>query len=150
MPRSYTLPREFKYHRRNKNRKFIKNERFINSTNSSDGDVDSGDDNNESEHYSHLSAYSQNQQQQHNCIRIQQTGTTVDNSNVNKNIPFHPSNSLMNNLNLTNDSTNANNSNICNMNVQNYFSRTPNSHYLQPTGRSRINLNGMIRHETKL
>lgn len=141
------MPREFKYHRRNKSRKFIKNERFINSTNSSDGDVDSGDDNNESEHYSHLSANSQNQQHH---IRTQQTGTTVDNDNVNKNTAFHPSNSLMNNLNLTNDSTNANNSNICNMNVPNYFSRTPNSHYLQQTGRSRINLNGTIRHETKL
>lgn len=37
LPRSYTLPREFKYYRRNKGRKLIKNEHFINSTNSSDG-----------------------------------------------------------------------------------------------------------------
>ncbi|XP_038111452.1 uncharacterized protein LOC6034256 [Culex quinquefasciatus] len=52
LPRSYTLPREFKYYRRNKaGRKVIKNEHFIASTNSSDGDVDSGDDN-ESEHHS--------------------------------------------------------------------------------------------------
>lgn len=37
LPRSYTLPREFKYYRRNKARKFVKNENFIASTNSSDG-----------------------------------------------------------------------------------------------------------------
>jgi hypothetical protein len=37
LPRSYTLPREFKYYRRNKGRKTIKNEHFIASTNSSDG-----------------------------------------------------------------------------------------------------------------
>lgn len=37
LPRSYTLPREFKYYRRNKGRKLIKNEHFITSTNSSDG-----------------------------------------------------------------------------------------------------------------
>ncbi|XP_055536019.1 uncharacterized protein LOC129724830 isoform X3 [Wyeomyia smithii] len=54
LPRSYTLPREFKYYRRNKGRKVIKNEHFIASTNSSDGDVDSGDDN-ESEHHSNNS-----------------------------------------------------------------------------------------------
>lgn len=38
LPRSYTLPREFKYYRRNKVRKVIKNEHFIASTNSSDGE----------------------------------------------------------------------------------------------------------------
>ncbi len=37
LPRSYTLPREYKYYRRNKPRKLIKNEHFITSTNSSDG-----------------------------------------------------------------------------------------------------------------
>jgi len=37
LPRSYTLPREFKYYRRYKARKLIKNEHFIASTNSSDG-----------------------------------------------------------------------------------------------------------------
>ncbi|XP_001656010.2 uncharacterized protein LOC5576232 [Aedes aegypti] len=58
LPRSYTLPREFKYYRRNKGRKTIKNEHFIASTNSSDGDVDSGDDN-ESEHHSNISNNSQ-------------------------------------------------------------------------------------------
>ncbi|XP_055629862.1 uncharacterized protein LOC129770799 [Toxorhynchites rutilus septentrionalis] len=58
LPRSYTLPREFKYYRRNKGRKVIKNEHFIASTNSSDGDVDSGDDN-ESEHHSNVSNNSQ-------------------------------------------------------------------------------------------
>lgn len=52
LPRSYTLPREFKYYRRNKPRKIIKTETFITSTNSSDGDVDSGDEN-ESEGNSH-------------------------------------------------------------------------------------------------
>uniref|UniRef100_A0A182Q1V0 XK-related protein n=1 Tax=Anopheles farauti TaxID=69004 RepID=A0A182Q1V0_9DIPT len=57
LPRSYTLPREFKYYRRNKGRK-VKNEHFIASTNSSDGDVDSGDDN-ESERLSNLSSSSQ-------------------------------------------------------------------------------------------
>lgn len=54
LPRSYTLPREFKYYRRNKGRKLYKNEHFITSTNSSDGDVDSGDDN-ESERHSNSS-----------------------------------------------------------------------------------------------
>lgn len=37
LPRSYTLPREFKYYRRNKTRKTIKNEHFITGNNSSDG-----------------------------------------------------------------------------------------------------------------
>ncbi|XP_044727188.1 probable serine/threonine-protein kinase DDB_G0282963 [Chrysoperla carnea] len=45
LPRSYTLPREFKYYRRNRVRKNTRNDHFIASTNSSDGDVDSGDDN---------------------------------------------------------------------------------------------------------
>ena len=44
------MPREFKYYRRNKGRKFIKNEHFIASTNSSDGDVDSCDDNESGHH----------------------------------------------------------------------------------------------------
>ncbi|XP_065226228.1 uncharacterized protein LOC135849652 [Planococcus citri] len=44
LPRSYTLPREFKYYRKTKPRKPIRTEHFIPSTNSSDGDVDSGDD----------------------------------------------------------------------------------------------------------
>lgn len=138
------MPREFKYHRRNKSRKFIKTERFINSTNSSDGDVDSGDDN-ESEHYSHLSG---NSQQQH-CLRMQSPAMVAAAAIIESKSPvFLQSNQLMNNLNLTNDTANAN-ANIA-LNVPNYFSRTPNSHYLQQTGRSRLNLNGMIRHETKL
>lgn len=41
LPRSYTLPREFKYYRRGRTRKPV---RTIASTNSSDGDVDSADD----------------------------------------------------------------------------------------------------------
>lgn len=41
LPRSYTLPREFKYYRRGRTRKPV---RAITSTNSSDGDVDSADD----------------------------------------------------------------------------------------------------------
>lgn len=41
LPRSYTLPREFKYYRRGRIRKPV---RTIASTNSSDGDVDSADD----------------------------------------------------------------------------------------------------------
>lgn len=44
LPRSYTLPREFRYHRKPKARRVIRSEHFIASTNSSDGDVDSGDD----------------------------------------------------------------------------------------------------------
>nr|CAD7434609.1 unnamed protein product [Timema monikensis] len=44
LPRSYTLPRQFKYHRRPKSRKAIRSEHFVASTNSSDGDVDSGDE----------------------------------------------------------------------------------------------------------
>ncbi|CAG7785204.1 unnamed protein product [Allacma fusca] len=42
LPRSYTLPREFKYKR--KLRKPVKTEHFLPSTNSSDGDVDSGEE----------------------------------------------------------------------------------------------------------
>lgn len=48
IPRSYTLPREFKYYRRSKPRKSAKQGTdfiFRNNTNGSDGDVDSGDDN---------------------------------------------------------------------------------------------------------
>jgi hypothetical protein len=37
LPRSYTLPREFKFNRGG--RKIIKNEHFIPSTNSSDGEI---------------------------------------------------------------------------------------------------------------
>ncbi|XP_065167272.1 XK-related protein 7-like [Atheta coriaria] len=41
LPRSYTLPREFKYYRRGKTRRPV---RQVASTNSSDGDVDSAED----------------------------------------------------------------------------------------------------------
>ncbi|XP_064087600.1 uncharacterized protein LOC135202250 [Macrobrachium nipponense] len=44
LPRSYTLPREFKYYRRPKSRKAIRTDHFMASTNSSDGDVDSCDE----------------------------------------------------------------------------------------------------------
>lgn len=37
LPRSYTLPRQFKYYRKPKQRKPIRTEHFIASTNSSDG-----------------------------------------------------------------------------------------------------------------
>jgi hypothetical protein len=37
LPRSYTLPREFRYYRRPKSRKAIRSEHFVASTNSSDG-----------------------------------------------------------------------------------------------------------------
>lgn len=47
LPRSYTLPREFRYYRRPKTRKAIRTEHFITSNNSSDGDVDSADENDE-------------------------------------------------------------------------------------------------------
>ncbi|XP_063218372.1 uncharacterized protein LOC134528566 [Bacillus rossius redtenbacheri] len=50
LPRSYTLPREFKYYRRPKSRKALRSEHFVASTNSSDGDVDSGD---ETPHHNH-------------------------------------------------------------------------------------------------
>uniref|UniRef100_A0A336LEL1 XK-related protein n=1 Tax=Culicoides sonorensis TaxID=179676 RepID=A0A336LEL1_CULSO len=50
LPRSYTLPREFKYYRKNKRQKPLKNN--IQSTNSSDGDVDSCDDNDSVHHLS--------------------------------------------------------------------------------------------------
>jgi len=39
LPRSYTLPREFKFNRRYEGRKAIKNEHFVASTNSSDGEL---------------------------------------------------------------------------------------------------------------
>ncbi|XP_015909627.1 uncharacterized protein [Parasteatoda tepidariorum] len=45
LPRSYTLPREFRYYRRPRPRKPVRNEHFVPSNNSSDGDVDSADDN---------------------------------------------------------------------------------------------------------
>lgn len=41
LPRSYTLPREFKYYRRPKSRKAIRSEHFVASTNSSDGKLPS-------------------------------------------------------------------------------------------------------------
>lgn len=44
LPRSYTLPREFKFYRKARPRKTVRNDNFVASTNSSDGDVDSGDD----------------------------------------------------------------------------------------------------------
>jgi len=44
LPRSYTLPREFKFYRKVRPRKTIRTDHFVASTNSSDGDVDSGDD----------------------------------------------------------------------------------------------------------
>ncbi|XP_042868182.1 uncharacterized protein LOC122250694 [Penaeus japonicus] len=44
LPRSYTLPREFKYYRRPKSRKAVRSDHFMASTNSSDGDVDSCDE----------------------------------------------------------------------------------------------------------
>ena len=37
LPRSYTLPREFKYYRRPKSRKTVRTDHFLTSTNSSDG-----------------------------------------------------------------------------------------------------------------
>lgn len=173
LPRSYTLPREFKYYRRNKGRKFIKNERFVMSTNSSDGDVDSGDDN-ESGRCSNISGGSQ----QH-CLRLQsptvaknvpmQTAATNQVSNARNQFPIsisattspvtvsnihgasNSANSLMNNLNLTNDAVNASTGNCTRsasaspniaLNVPNYFNRIPNGHYLQQAGRNRMNLNG--------
>lgn len=39
LPRSYTLPREFKYYRRGRTRKQIRNDHFVASTNSSDGEI---------------------------------------------------------------------------------------------------------------
>lgn len=45
LPRSYTLPREFRYYRRHKVRKPVRQDHFAASNNSSDGDVDSVDDN---------------------------------------------------------------------------------------------------------
>lgn len=45
LPRSYTLPREFRYYRRPKIRKSVRTDQFFVFNNSSDGDVDSGDDN---------------------------------------------------------------------------------------------------------
>lgn len=45
LPRSYTLPREFRYYRRPRPRKPVRTEHFVPSNNSSDGDVDSADDN---------------------------------------------------------------------------------------------------------
>ncbi|KAJ0171463.1 hypothetical protein K1T71_013013 [Dendrolimus kikuchii] len=54
LPRSYTLPREFRYWRRRPRLR----DAHVPSNNSSDGDVDSGDDN-ESDHRSNCSATSQ-------------------------------------------------------------------------------------------
>lgn len=45
LPRSYTLPRQFKYYRQGKTKKTFRSDHFVASTNSSDGDVDSGDEN---------------------------------------------------------------------------------------------------------
>uniref|UniRef100_A0A182FBS9 XK-related protein n=1 Tax=Anopheles albimanus TaxID=7167 RepID=A0A182FBS9_ANOAL len=96
LPRSYTLPREFKYYRRNKGRK-VKNEHFIASTNSSDGDVDSGDDNESERLSSNLSSSSQRRQKnatpcsnlvvvgsgQHHVVSLQSTTTQQQQQHVN-------------------------------------------------------------------
>lgn len=143
------------------------------STNSSDGDVDSAEDN-ESGRCSNISGGSQ--QQQH-CHRLQsptvgknsplQTAPLNQVSNARNQFPISisattspvtvtnihsgPSNPLMNNLNLTNDASNANTGNCTRsasaspniaLNVPNYFNRIPNGHYLQQAGRNRMNLNG--------
>lgn len=157
------------------------------STNSSDGDVDSGDDN-ESGRCSNVSGGSQQEQQQQ---QLQQHCHRLQSPIVGKNSPsLHPTqtnqlsnarnqfpisisattspvtvtnihsatsqaNSLMNNLNLTNDalssSPNVNTGNCTRsasaspniaLNVPNYFNRIPNGHYLQQAGRNRMNLNG--------
>ncbi|XP_011500087.1 PREDICTED: uncharacterized protein LOC105363964 [Ceratosolen solmsi marchali] len=54
LPRSYTLPREFKYHNKNNDRRergsrFISSRFYLPSTNSSDGDVDSADNEEETD-----------------------------------------------------------------------------------------------------
>lgn len=143
------------------------------STNSSDGDVDSGDDN-ESGRCSNISEGSQ----QH-CHRLQsppvgknsplQPPASNQVSSVRNQFPISisattspvtvsnihgatsPANSLMNNLNLTNDVSNVNTGNCTRsasaspniaLNVPNYFNRIPNGHYLQQASRNRMNLNG--------
>ncbi|XP_055372293.1 uncharacterized protein LOC129606176 [Condylostylus longicornis] len=77
LPRSYTLPREFKYYRRNKGHN------FVTSTNSSDGDVDSGDDN-ESELNSDNSHIVYHQQRQ-----LKSRIKTANQINYNNQIPVH-------------------------------------------------------------
>lgn len=56
-------------------------------------------------------------------------------------------NQLVNNLNITNDTTNIKctrsasaSPNITSLNMPNYFNRLPNNHYLQQVGRNRLNL----------
>lgn len=58
LPRSYTLPREFKYYRKPRVRKTIRTDHFVTSTNSSDGDVDSGDDDFDSNQHSPVNGLS--------------------------------------------------------------------------------------------
>lgn len=139
------------------------------STNSSDGDVDSGDDN-ESGRCSNISGGS-------HCLRLQspsmgksvplQASAANQVSSTRNQFPISisattspvtvsnihgassPANPLMNNLNLTNDAPNANVGNTRSasaspniaLNVPNYFNRIPNGHYLQQAvGRNRMNL----------
>uniref|UniRef100_A0A1L8D708 XK-related protein n=2 Tax=Nyssomyia neivai TaxID=330878 RepID=A0A1L8D708_9DIPT len=51
LPRSYTLPREFKYYRRNRSKKLKQEDIFVTSNNSSDGDVDSIEDTESEQNY---------------------------------------------------------------------------------------------------
>lgn len=173
MPRSYTLPREFKYYRRNKNRKIIKNERFITSTNSSDGDVDSGDDN-ESTNYSNLSGGSKQL-----CHNIQQsaaletheiktrplnlyiTHTKYPQSISATTSPITVSaaiNATLNNLNVANEivpptaaviATRCTRSasaspNITALNVPAYLNRLSNQQYFTPTNKNLLDSSGSL------
>lgn len=174
LPRSYTLPREFKYYRRIKGRKLMKNERFITSTNSSDGDVDSGDDN-ESTNHSNLSSGSRQL-----CHNIRQSPPALE-THHDKNRPPNPHiarakyphsmsataspitvsatiNPPMNNLNLANGdlataasmiATRCTRSasaspNITALNVPAYLNRMPNQHYLTPANKHLLDMSGSL------
>lgn len=174
LPRSYTLPREFKYYRRNKGRKLMKNERFITSTNSSDGDVDSGDDN-ESTNYSNLSSGSKQL-----CHNIRQSPLALE-THHDKSRPLNPHttrakyphsisaaaspitvsatiNPPMNNLNLANGDlatvasviaarctrSASASPNITALNVPAYMNRMPNQHYLAPANKLLSDLSGSL------
>lgn len=156
------------------------------STNSSDGDVDSGDDN-ESGRSGSSSQQQHQQPPPSHCQRLQspsmsKTGSqqaaapTNHVSSARNQFPISISattspvtvsnihvsggggaNSLMNNLNLTNDMPNVSTGNCTRsasaspniaLNVPNYFQRIPNGpqqqqqqHYLQSAGRNRMNFN---------
>ncbi|KAG5678607.1 hypothetical protein PVAND_008268 [Polypedilum vanderplanki] len=111
LPRSYTLPREFKFNRQG--RKIIKNENFITSTNSSDGDVDSCDDNEDDDDSRKMPSSQRTRNRRTNNLNKNRIHSPFNNMSPNivtqqqyqnsYNMRGHQGNLKVNNLDLIND-----------------------------------------------